>query len=95
MKTRFPTEAVTDEATRLTKLGGHYAFSKIKCGTQEASRIRVTGWNQTFVSTHICINFPNFPQNNNCPFILGWIAFEFNKAKTFVAPSVRSINALW
>jgi hypothetical protein len=74
-----------------TKLG-HYAFSKARRVTQEASRVQMTVWNRKFVSIYICINVHNFPQNNYCPFILGWIAFKSNKAKTFVTPSVRCIN---
>jgi hypothetical protein len=64
MKNRFPTEKVTVEATPLTELGGHYAFSNSKSVTQEATQIRVTGWNREFVSTHICIKFHKFAQYN-------------------------------
>jgi hypothetical protein len=72
MKTQFPTgtiTAVTVESMPPTKLG-HYAFSKARRVTQEASRVQMTVWNRKFVSIYICINVHNFPQNNYCPFIL-------------------------
>jgi hypothetical protein len=44
------------------------------------------------VSQTISIDFYNFPRNNSCPILSGWITIESNKVKPLVAPSVCKIN---